>query len=224
MGCLYSRPIIYEEEQIIRYTENTIPFQYLTSSQLLLILQTYRLGHVKGFISSKGIESVLHISIDSEDHLHKYFNQYFTQGTYNISLLIVAAILYSKVSETEKTHLLYSMYKSELFGKLSREVVGKMILDMIDISVDKCIGLVIECIHYDPRSIKVRNYLEKLKFRHSNVIKRLTDEITTELSDITEQMFLEAFSSSVIRQILSPAGLRRYLNDMVYRKPEPWES
>lgn len=222
MGCLYSRPLIYEEEQIIRCNEISIPFHSFSYVQLVQVLSMCEMEPGEVLIPWKRIESSLNISLDIEDSLTKYFNQYFNQGTQNLKLLIVAAVLYSKMSESEKAECLYAIYADSAL-RMTTECVGTLIVDIIDISVDKCIGLIVECTLYDPRSIKVRSYLQKLKYREIYIMKNISLHIMKEYSEISKQMFVETLSKSAIRQILSPSGMRKYLRDLEYRRPGPFE-
>jgi hypothetical protein len=222
MGCLYSRPLIDEEEQIIKCNESSIPFHSFSFSQFVQSLSICELKPGKDLIPWEIIESSLCISLDIEDSLTRYFNQYFTIGTQNLKLLIVAAVLYSKMSESEKAECLYTIY-ADSASKMTIESVGKLIVDIIDISVDKCIGLIVECTLYDPRSIKVRSYLQKLKYIEIYILKIISFHIIQEHSEIPKEKFVETLSKSAIRQILSPSGMRKYLRDLEYRSPSPFE-
>ena len=215
MGCASSRDL-GEEERYIMFAEEGLRFHKLDAID---IDSAFRKYNNKGFITqsqliylSETLEFLI-LNCGPHGHIQNFFHSIATkEGTYDMKDILLVAILLSKGKSSIKAKLIYEIFDPCFTHQIDiNEVKSEILFRMIDHSSRTLFNLVCSEMVKIETEGKIYKYKRKLKDSFEIALNDLASRLTIRGNIISQDTFVEVFSSYNNGELVTPTGIRKYL-------------
>ena len=204
MGCISNKCDYNPEEIALLIKEMSLRYNMHPPSKLDLIHRKYSNSGKINENQWKEIKSLLHFK-DECKNSEVFYNSFLIGDEYSLRLLLILGNLLSYGNFTEKAKLMFEIIDVENTKIASKQKVGELVDDLIDISVNK-IPLLIE--EKSKKSAYLRLMPRKIKIGKEQMMKHYyrTQEIA-----ITQEEFIDTFLNGSSTRLLTASGIRMFI-------------
>ena len=218
MGCAGSREQDIEERHII-HAEQGLNFYSLKAVDLDSAFRKY---NSNGYLSQS---QLIHLSnklnfkilnYGRNMHIQSFFQSIQSnEGNYDIKDLLLIAILLGKGDSAVKARLIYEIFDQHLTHQIDIEVAKKEIITrMINHSTKLLPNLVCSEMAEAEVEMKIHKYKNKILDMISPAIEELTQKLIMRGNVISQDTFVEVFSTLYNGELVTTTGLRKYLQNL----------
>lgn len=209
MGCFGSRKAYPDEEWTIITAERMLEFH---KHNIRTLYEVFLLRARSGLLNSKAVQDAantlsLPLRSAQQEGLIEQFYHSLRSDTTNVSLhnLMLAAVLLTESSISEKAAVLFELYDQSYSLVISRQAVGEMVRGLMSFAIETPMNVL------PPTSDAAVTYLLQLKTVTDEVHKTVLTQLIGDLEDISRERFLTGCSNILVSQFFSATSLRLVL-------------
>lgn len=191
-----------EEERRLEEGEKTLGLEGVLPEDVYSAFQSFLAANSMLDTDFQTFAQTNHIQITARSEFYDALKA--SVHHYKPKLALMALTLYSNATPEAKAGVLYKAYCEE--GPADPEKIRKLVYNMIDVSVNVSRRIF-------SSDIKIRDYAQNLRKGRELLLSSLNSDIRE--SPVTRDTFLRVITSGAHSSLLSPAGVRRRLQELV---------
>ena len=228
MGCANSRDVGVEE-RCITAAEQGLGFHKINVVDIDNVFRKYssngivtqsQLIYISNSLNFRILNSGIHT------HIQLFFqSQKKSEGNYELNDLLLIALMLGKGKPGLKAKLIYEMFDPQLTHQLEiSEIKEKIVRKMISLSANALPSLVCSEFALPENEIKVHKYKKKIMDVVELAVEDLINKLLVRGKIISQDTFVEIFSTYLDGQLVTPTGIRKLLFDLRLKNPKQRKS
>lgn len=215
MGCVGTRELGMEEKCIVN-SERGLGFYNVKAEELDAAFRKY---NSNGYMTQS---QLIHISnkfniriLNYGNHMHiqSFFSSLkANESNYNLKDMLLIAIMLGKGSSETKAKLIYEIFDTEYSHQLTIQVVKKEILTRMVVHSSRTLPNLVCSEMAEPElEMKIHKFKSKFEDFVEIAISELALKLTVRGKIISEDTFVEVFSTYYNGELVNPSGIRKFL-------------